>query len=79
VIRTGKVPFRQSWPSRFLMLTSVLIVATGLGLVFSPLAGPLGFVVPPPLYFFLLIAMVAAYLFLVQLVKSWFIKRFGFA
>ena len=78
VIRTGKVPFRESWPSRSLLLTSLLIVATGFGLVFSPLAGPLGFVVPPPLYFLLLILMVAVYLFLVQLVKAWFIRRFGF-
>jgi P-type Mg2+ transporter len=78
VIRTGKVPFRESWPSRSLMLTSALIVALGFGLVWSPLGGPLGFVAPPFSYNYLLIAMVAAYLFLVQLVKSWFIKKFGY-
>ena len=78
VIRTRKIPFIQSWPSRFLMLTSLFIVALGFGLVFSPLAGPLGFVAPPRLYFVMLILIVVAYLYLVQLVKNWFISKFGY-
>jgi len=78
IIRTSKIPFLESWPSRFLMVTSALIVAIGFGLVFSPLAGALGFVVPPRLYFVLLALMVGVYLFLVQIVKVWFIRKFGF-
>ncbi|MDD5594010.1 MAG: magnesium-translocating P-type ATPase [Candidatus Margulisbacteria bacterium] len=78
VIRTGKVPFIESWPSLFLMLTSILIVTAGFGIVFSPLAAPLGFVVPPLLYFVLMFLMVAVYLYLVQIVKVWFIRKFGF-
>ncbi|HTY13570.1 MAG TPA: magnesium-translocating P-type ATPase [Candidatus Omnitrophota bacterium] len=78
VIRTEKVPFLESWPSPFLMFTSVLIVALGFGVVFSPLGAPIGFSVPPPLYYGLLALMVGVYLFLVQLVKIWFIRKFGF-
>jgi len=78
VIRTGKVPFLESRPSRFLILTSVFIVTAGILIPFSPLAKPFGFVVPPPLYFVILFFMVITYLFLVQVVKNWFIKRYGY-
>jgi Mg2+-importing ATPase len=78
VIRTGKVPFLESRPSRFLILTSVLIVTTGILIPFSPLAKPFGFVVPPPLYFVILFFMVITYLLLVQLVKTWFIRKYGY-
>jgi Mg2+-importing ATPase len=78
VIRTGKVPFIQSMPSKSMMLTSLLVAATGIIIPFSPLAGAFGFVAPPMLYFAILALIVLAYLFLVQAVKSWFIRRFGF-
>ncbi|MCX5704145.1 MAG: HAD-IC family P-type ATPase, partial [Candidatus Omnitrophica bacterium] len=78
VIRTGKVPFLESWPSRFLILTSVFIVAIGIFIPFSPLAKHFGFVVPPALYFIILFFMVITYLFFVQVVKNWFIKRYGY-
>jgi Mg2+-importing ATPase len=78
VIRTGKVPFLESRPSRFLILTSIFIVAIGIFIPFSPLAKPFGFVVPPPLYFVLLFFMVITYLLLVQVVKKWFIKKYGY-
>jgi len=78
VIRTGKIPFIESKPSRFLILTSVLIVATAILIPFSPLAKSFGFVAPPPLYFLILFLMVSTYLLLVQLVKKWFIKKYGY-
>jgi Mg2+-importing ATPase len=78
VIRTGKVPFIESMPSRFLILTSLLIVATGTFIPFSPLAKAFGFTAPPPLYFVLLALMVLTYLVLVQIVKTWFIRKYGF-
>jgi Mg2+-importing ATPase len=77
VIRTGKVPFIESRPSRFLIFTSILIVAIGILIPFSSLAKPFGFVVPPPAYFVALFFIVIVYLFLVQVVKSWFIKKYG--
>jgi Mg2+-importing ATPase len=78
VIRTGKVPFIQSMPSKPMMLTTLLVVATGIIIPFSPLAGAFGFVAPPPLYFAILSLMVLTYIILVQVVKSWFVKKFGF-
>jgi Mg2+-importing ATPase len=78
VIRTGKVPFLESWPSKFLILTSIFIITIGILIPFSPLAKPFGFVVPPTLYFVILFFMVITYLLLVQVVKNWFIKRYGY-
>jgi Mg2+-importing ATPase len=78
VIRTGKIPFLESRPSRFLILTSIFIVATGIVIPFSPLAKPFGFVAPPSLYFVILFFMVITYLLLVQVVKAWFIRKYGY-
>jgi Mg2+-importing ATPase len=77
VIRTNKIPFIQSRASRALLLTSVLIVALGAWLPFSPLAATLGFVALPPLYWPFLLAMLLAYVALTQVVKVWFVRRFG--
>ena len=78
VIRTGKIPFIESKPSQFLIFTSIYIVTIGLVLPFTPLGKYFKFVIPPPLYFVALIIIVVAYLFTVQLVKSWFIKKYGY-
>jgi P-type Mg2+ transporter len=78
VIRTGKVPFIQSMPSRPMVITSLLTVAAGLIIPFSPLAGPFGFVVPPLPYFGILMIIVIVYLLLAQMVKGWFVRQFGF-
>jgi Mg2+-importing ATPase len=78
IIRTGKIPFIESKPSKFLILTSLFIVIVGLIIPFSPLAKPFGFVPPPPSYFVALISILTIYLFLVQLVKKWFVKKFGY-
>src|SRR5450830_133185 len=77
VIRTNKIPFiesRASWP---LIATSLVIVTVGGWLTVSPLADTLGFVALPPLYWLLLAIMLLCYMFLTQLVKTWFIRRFG--
>ncbi len=77
VIRTNKIPFIQSRASKALLLTSVLIVAVGAYLPYSPIASWLGFVPLPPLYWLLLLGMLVAYVILTQLVKTWFYRRFG--
>ncbi|MFA4854202.1 MAG: magnesium-translocating P-type ATPase [Candidatus Omnitrophota bacterium] len=78
IIRTGKIPFIESRPSRFLLLMSVIIVSIGIAIPFSPLAKPFGFVKPPLMYFVALFIMVVTYLLLVQAVKKWFIKKYGY-
>jgi Mg2+-importing ATPase len=49
----------------------------GAWLTVSPLADTLGFVALPPLYWPLLAIMLLCYMIVTQLVKSWFIRRFG--
>ena len=78
VIRTGKIPFIESWPSKFLILTSIVIIIVGMILPFSPLASVLDFVTPPPTYFLALFVIIVAYLFIVQLVKSLVVKKYGY-
>ena len=76
VIRTDKLPFIQSRASWPLTATTVLIMAVGVWLPFSPLASVLGFTPLPQLYWPLLIVTLASYVVLTQLVKMLLIGRF---
>jgi Mg2+-importing ATPase len=78
IIRTSKIPFIESKPSRFLVLTSLFIILIGFIMPFSNLAKPFGFVRPPLFYFVIIGGIIATYLFMVQIVKSWFIKKYGY-
>jgi Mg2+-importing ATPase len=77
VIRTNKIPFIQSRASKALLFASIAIVIVGAILPYSPLAGALGLVPLPPLYWLLLLGMLICYVVLTQIVKTWFIRRFG--
>ncbi|MGD0174746.1 MAG: magnesium-translocating P-type ATPase [Anaerolineales bacterium] len=77
VIRTNKIPFLQSRASWPLIGTSLAIIAIGAWLTVSPLAGTLGFVPLPAMYWPILGLMLLAYVILTQGVKTWFIRRFG--
>ena len=68
VIRTSKNPFR-SRPSGPLMATCFGVVAIGIYLPFSPLAGMLGFTPLPARYFAFVAVATAAYLLLVEAAK----------
>jgi Mg2+-importing ATPase len=74
VIRTQGNPLR-SQPSRPLVVTSLLVVLIGLGLPFSPLADPLGFVPLPPAFFVFLVGATVTYLGLVEVVKRRVARR----
>jgi magnesium-transporting ATPase (P-type) len=76
IIRTSGNPLR-SRPSRPLTITTLLIVALGILLPYTPFAGPLGFTPLPALYFLFLIAMTAIYLLLVQLIKSRVMRQYA--
>lgn len=73
VIRTRRSPLR-SRPARWLALAALATVAVALALPATPLAPALGFVVPPPIFFFTLAAMVALYLVAAELVKRAFYR-----
>jgi Mg2+-importing ATPase len=57
--------------------TSLVVVAIGACLTISPLASTLGFVPLPPLFWLFMVGVLLGYALLTQLVKSWFIRRFG--
>ncbi len=76
VIRTAKNPFK-SRPSRPLTVTTLIIVAVGSLLPFTPVAGPLGFSPLPVAYFTFLAATVIVYLMLVELGKRILFTRTG--
>lgn len=77
IIRTNKIPFLESMPSRFLISTSVFIVLIGIFITQSPLGKYFGFVPMPWMYFSVLINILILYLFSVQVVKQWFIRKIG--
>ncbi len=78
IIRTGKIPFIESKPSQFLLFTSIYIVTIGLLLPLTIFGKYFKFVVPPLSFFAALIIIIGLYLLMVQKVKSWFIKKYGY-
>jgi len=68
IVRTSKNPFR-SRPSTPLALTCLAVVAIGVYLPFSPLAGIIGFARLPAGYFAFLAIATGAYLLLVEAAK----------
>ena len=78
IIRTGKIPFIESWPSPFLIFTSIYIVSIALVLPYTPLGAYFKFVMPPASFFLFLVGIVGLYLWSVQLAKVWFIKKYGY-
>lgn len=74
-IRTRRVPFLRSRPSAGLLAAALGVVALGIILPLSPLAGVLGFDPLPVPFFVALLAMIVIYLVLVELAKQWFFSR----
>ena len=74
-IRTRRVPFLRSRPSAGLIAASLGVVALGIFLPLSPVAGVLGFDPLPVPFFLALLGMVVVYLVLVEAAKRWFFAR----
>jgi Mg2+-importing ATPase len=77
VIRTRRVPFYTSRPSRYLMASTILIIAVACVLPFTVLGSIFGFVPPPLSFFGILIVLVVAYLALVEVAKIWFYRHYA--
>ena len=75
VIRTNKIPFLQSRCSWPVLVTSLVVVAIGIGIPFSPLGPYLGFSRLPLLYWPLLAATLLCYVVLTQMVKMWLLRH----
>ncbi|HEY1223234.1 MAG TPA: cation transporting ATPase C-terminal domain-containing protein, partial [Acidimicrobiales bacterium] len=74
IIRTRKVPFFTSRPSRSMMLVPTGAALVGAVLPYTPLAHLLGFTPLPAIFFLWLFGMVAFYLVLVELAKIEFYR-----
>ncbi len=77
IIRTYRIPFIQSRASKTMSITTLLVMALGVWLPFSPIAGYLGFTPLPGIYFVWLAGFLVAYGILTHGVKTWFARRFG--
>jgi Mg2+-importing ATPase len=75
VIRTNRVPFWRSRPSRPLLGAVIGVIAIGALLPYSPFAHDLGFTALPADFFAVLAGMVVLYLFLVEVAKRRFFER----
>jgi Mg2+-importing ATPase len=73
-IRTRRVPFFRSRPSRPLLVSTLVCVAVGILLPFSPLADTLGFTALPPGLLAALAVMIPLYLLLLELGKRRFYR-----
>ena len=77
MIRTRRIPFIQSraaWP---LCLMTLVVMAVGIGLPFSPLAPYLSLQALPLGYFPWLVAILVGYMTLTQMVKGIYSRRYG--
>ncbi|MDJ0383547.1 magnesium-translocating P-type ATPase [Streptomyces sp. G-G2] len=75
VIRTRRIPFLRSRPSRPLMAASLAVVAAGIALPMSSLAPALGFQALPLGFFLALVLMTVLYLVLIECAKYVFYAR----
>jgi Mg2+-importing ATPase len=75
VIRTRRVPFFRSRPSKAMLFVPTGAAAVGAVLPYTGLANLFGFSALPTKFFLLLFAMVVVYLALVESAKVWFFRR----
>jgi P-type Mg2+ transporter len=74
VIRTRRVPFIRSRPSRPLLVSVIAVVVVGTVIPQIPLGEPLGFAPLPLAFFAVLVAFVVTYLVCVEIAKYFFFR-----
>jgi P-type Mg2+ transporter len=77
IIRTKKLPFFGSRASFHMTMTTLIVMAVGVWLPYSPFAADLEMVPLPAAYWAWIAAFLLTYAVLTHLVKTWFFKRFG--
>jgi Mg2+-importing ATPase len=77
VIRSRR-PFFKSFPGKYLLLTTIVIVGATLIFPFTPLGSLFGFAQPPLLVLLLMSIIVVLYIVLGEVVKGIFYKRIRF-
>ncbi len=77
IIRTRRIPFFGSRASGHMMMTTLLTMAVGIYLPYSPFAPDLGLVPLPAIYWVWIVFFLIAYSFMTHSVKTWFFNRYG--
>ena len=77
IIRTKKLPFFGSRASFHMTMTTLIVMAIGAWLPYSPFAADLGMVPLPAVYWAWIAGFLVTYAALTHFVKTWFLKRFG--
>jgi Mg2+-importing ATPase len=54
------------------------VIAVSLALPYTPLGAIFDFSPPPATFYLALAGLIVAYLFLVEVVKKWFLKRYSY-
>lgn len=75
VVRTERVPFFRSRPSRYLLGATLAVAAVAIGLPYLPLAGLIGFVPLPWPLLLSIVAITGLYVLATELAKGWFYRR----
>ena len=78
IIRTARIPFLQSNPAPFMAMVTVVVMAIAIAIPYTPIGEALAMVPLPRIYFAWLAAILLGYCLLTQLVKSWYVRRFGY-
>jgi P-type Mg2+ transporter len=77
IIRTKKVPFFGSRASAHMTMTTLIIMAVGAWLPYSPFASDLGMTALPVIYWAWIAVFLATYAVLTHFVKTWFFNCYG--
>ncbi len=78
VIRTRKIPFLESKPSRYLVFTTLGVMAIGFILAMSSIGKFFGFTPLPLSIILIILALVFVYLIVVEMVKHVFYKKIAY-
>ncbi len=77
MIRTAKVPFLQSRAAAPLLSITLVIMAAGVLIPYTRLGAAIGMTPLPAAYFPWLAAILTGYCALTQVVKQWFMRKYG--
>jgi P-type Mg2+ transporter len=77
IIRTRKVPFYKSKPSKYLALMLIAVISFAIIVPYTPIGAFFGFVPPPSAFYLALVGILGAYAVLAESVKKLFYKRYA--
>jgi Mg2+-importing ATPase len=75
IIRTKKIPFLQSSPSKSLVASTLLAVGVACAIVYLPIKKLFGFTSFPILPMLAIISITIVYLISIEIAKIWFYKK----